>query len=107
VVGRHRGPAAPAPKVDDRPEAGLAVDGAPAPVPKPLRSIFASYAKEAELAPSTVKRWTPVVERLIAHLGHDDAAAIKRADIVAWKDAVCTENLIRVEAAMESPKLAE
>jgi integrase len=86
----HRGPAAPAPapKADDRPEAGPAVDGTPAMVPKPLRLIFSSYAKEAELAPSTVKRWTPVIERLIAHLGHDDAAAIKRADVVAWKDAL-------------------
>ncbi|MGZ3360672.1 MAG: site-specific integrase [Xanthobacteraceae bacterium] len=54
----------------------------------PLRPIFESYAKEAELAPSTVKRWSPVVDRLVAHLGHDDVAAITRADIVAWKDAL-------------------
>src|SRR3984957_15442062 len=53
-----------------------------------LRSVFDSYTREAELAPSTVKRWSPVVDRLIAHLGHDDAAAIARADIVAWKDAL-------------------
>jgi hypothetical protein len=74
-----------------------AVDGAPAmplsqsPGPKasvPLRPLFAAYTKEAELAASTVKRWTPVVERLISHLGHDDAAAISRIDIVAWKDAL-------------------
>jgi hypothetical protein len=52
-----------------------------------LRSVFDSYVREAELAPSTVKRWSPVVDRLIVHLGHDDAAAIARADIVAWKDA--------------------
>lgn len=68
-----------------------AANDAPAtavPAPKPLRPIFASYAKEADLAPSTVKRWTPVLDRLIAHLGHDDAAAISRTDIVAWKDAL-------------------
>jgi site-specific recombinase XerC len=53
-----------------------------------LRSVFDSYTREAELAPSTVKRWSPVVDRLIAHLGHDDAAAIARADIVAWNDAL-------------------
>ncbi|ACE99586.1 integrase family protein [Rhodopseudomonas palustris TIE-1] len=63
------------------------VDGPPK-TPVPLRPLFASYAKEAELAPSTVKRWTPVLDRLIAHLGHDDAAAISRTDIVAWKDAL-------------------
>ncbi|WP_426437196.1 hypothetical protein [Bradyrhizobium genosp. P] len=56
--------------------------------PTPLRPIFESYAKEAQLAPSTVKRWSPVVDRLIAHLGHDDAAAIARTDIVTWKDAL-------------------
>jgi integrase len=61
--------------------------GAPKP-PVPLRLLFKSYAKEAQLSPATVKRWTPVVERLIGHLGHDDAAAITRADIVAWKDAL-------------------
>jgi integrase len=54
-------PRALAPKAGDCPEAGPAVDGAPAIVPKPLRLIFASYAKQAELAPSTVKRWTPMV----------------------------------------------
>lgn len=54
----------------------------------PLRSLFKSYGKEARLSPATVKRWTPVVERLIGHLGHDDARAISRADIVAWKDVL-------------------
>jgi hypothetical protein len=54
----------------------------------PLRTVFDAYAREAELAPSTVKRWSPVVDRLIAHLGHDDTAAISRADIVGWKDAL-------------------
>lgn len=61
-----------------------AVDNAPV----PLRSLFKSYGKEARLSPATVKRWTPVVERLIGHLGHDDARAISRADIVAWKDVL-------------------
>jgi site-specific recombinase XerC len=56
--------------------------------PVPLRPLFKSYSKEAQLSPATVKRWSPVVDRLIGHLGHDDAAAITRADIVAWKDAL-------------------
>jgi site-specific recombinase XerD len=54
----------------------------------PLRPLFESYGKEAQLSPATVKRWSPVVDRLIGHLGHDDAAAIARADVVAWKDAL-------------------
>jgi integrase len=62
----------------------------------PLRSVFDSYAGEAELAPSTVKRWSPVIDRLIAHLGHDDAAAISRADIVAWKDALLASGMSNI-----------
>jgi hypothetical protein len=70
----------------DAPSAVAAAAGSEAPVP--LRPLFKSYGKEAQLSPATVKRWSPVVERLIGHLGHDDARAISRADIVAWKDAL-------------------
>jgi len=61
------------------------------------RDARRSYAKEAELAPSTVKRWSPVVDRLIGHLGHDDATAISRADIVAWKDALLDTGMSNVK----------
>jgi integrase len=58
--------------------------------------VFDSYASEAELAPSTVKRRSPVVDRLIAHLGHDDAAAISRGDIVGWKDALLAAGMSNI-----------
>jgi integrase len=74
----------------------LSAEAAPPKAAIPLRSIFDSYAREAELAPSTVKRWSPVVDRLIAHLGHDDAGAIARADIVAWKDALLDAGISNV-----------
>lgn len=64
--------------------------------PVPLRLLFTSYGKEAQLSPATVKRWTPVVERLIGHLGHDDAANITRADLVAWKDALLAAGMKNV-----------
>lgn len=38
-----------------------------------LRTSFESYANEAELAPATVKRWSPVIDRLIDHLGQEPA----------------------------------
>ncbi|WLA83200.1 DUF6538 domain-containing protein [Bradyrhizobium elkanii] len=79
--------AAEAPTVAELPAAPPAA-GAPKAPPVPLHPLFKSYGKEAQLSPATVKRWTPVVEKLIGHLGHDDAAAISRADIVAWKDAL-------------------
>jgi hypothetical protein len=62
----------------------------------PVRGLFDSYAKEAELAPSTVKRWTPVIERLISYLGHDDARAILRADLVAWKHSLLREGIANI-----------
>ncbi|MDA9406207.1 site-specific integrase [Bradyrhizobium sp. CCBAU 45384] len=62
----------------------------------PLRPLFTSYSKEAQLSPTTIKRWTPVVERLIGHLGHDDAAAITRADLIAWKDALLAAGMKNV-----------
>lgn len=64
--------------------------------PVPLRGLFKAYAKEAQLSPATVKRWTPVVERLIGHVGHDDAAAITRVDLVAWKDALLAAGMNNV-----------
>lgn len=70
------------------PSAGPTEPSVAAKAPVPLRALFKSYGKEAQLSPATIKRWSPVVERLIGHLGHDDAAAITRADIVAWKDAL-------------------
>jgi hypothetical protein len=42
--------------VSDHPKVEPAVDIAPPKVPTRLRPIFTSYAREAELAPSTVKR---------------------------------------------------
>jgi len=56
-----------------------------------LRAIFEAYAQEAELAPATLKRWSPVIDRLTSHLGHGDAQRIVRGDIVGWKDALLQE----------------
>lgn len=68
----------------------------PTPAPKPLRVIFSSYAKEAQLSPATVKRWSPIVDKLIAQLGHDDASRISRADIVAWKDNLLEDGISNI-----------
>ena len=58
--------------------------------PVTLRASFESYTQEAELAPATVKRWSPVIDRFAEHLGHD-ARRIARTDIVSWKDALLKE----------------
>ncbi|MEH2473651.1 integrase [Nitrobacteraceae bacterium AZCC 2161] len=56
--------------------------------PASMRGVFESYAAEAELSPATVKRWKPVIEAFVAHLGHDDAGRVTRADVVGWKDSL-------------------
>jgi integrase len=53
-----------------------------------LGAIFKAYADEAQLAPSTVKRWSPVIDRLVAHLRHNDPRRITRTNIVDWKNAL-------------------
>ena len=83
--------------------AATAVGARKAPVP--LRPIFDAFAKEAQLSPWTVKRWTPVMDRLAAHLGHDDAAAISRTDIVAWKDALLDGDMSNVTVRDERDEL--
>jgi hypothetical protein len=82
----------------DRSKAGPSLAGPTAvdKPPAPLRSLFKSYGKEAQLSPATVKQWSPVVDRLIGHLGHDDAAAITPADIVAWKDRLLESGMKKI-----------
>ena len=57
----------------------------------PLMDLFDAYAAERKPAPATVKRWRPVMSDLIAFLGHDDAARITTAKVVAWKKALLAE----------------
>ena len=53
--------------------------------------VFEGYAKEVQLAPATSKRWRPVMDALVRHLGHDDVGRISAADIVSWKEALLSE----------------
>jgi integrase len=88
--------AAPAPVPAPMPAKILPSTALAAAAPVPLRQVFKSYAKEAKLSHGTVKRWSPVIERLIARLGHDDAAAITPADLVAWKDDLLEEGMSNI-----------
>lgn len=51
--------------------------------PVSIRHVFASYAKEAQLSHGTVKRWTPVVDRLTGRLEGGAYEAFE--DCVDWK----------------------
>jgi len=51
----------------------------------PWRPAFETYAAEAKLAPSTIKRWAGVLTALEEALGTDDLALVTRGDLIAWK----------------------
>lgn len=63
------------------------------PVPVSLVGLFESYAEEAQLSPATIKRWAPLIARFTVHLGHDDARAVNRDDVIAWKDSLLKEDI--------------
>ncbi|MCJ1961612.1 DUF6538 domain-containing protein [Novosphingobium mangrovi (ex Hu et al. 2023)] len=56
--------------------------------PLPIFDLLGDYANEAMPSPATLKAWRTCLQSLIDHLGHDDAARVSRADVVAWKDAL-------------------
>lgn len=57
----------------------------------PLMDQFDAYVQARQPAPATVKRWRPVMDHLIAFLGHDDASKITRKNVIAWRDALLSE----------------
>jgi integrase len=59
----------------------------------PLMDLFDAYVAERQPAPATIKRWRPVMDHMIAFVGHDDAARITRPNVVAWKDDLLGERL--------------
>lgn len=54
--------------------------------PASLSGLFQGYAAERKPAPATIKAWRRQLEAFNAFLGHDDAARVTTADVVAWKD---------------------
>ncbi|MHC9417668.1 recombinase XerD [Sphingomonas citri] len=78
---------------------GAVVDTPPRPLPPktpakpqslraavPLLPTFDAYALEASLAPSVRNEWRAALGKLVAFLGHSDAARITADDVVRWKD---------------------
>ena len=59
----------------------------------PIMDLFDAYVAERTPAPSTVHGWRSHVRSLIAHLGHDDARRVTRANIIAWKDVLLSEKV--------------
>ena len=71
----------------------LDVKAAPEPqntgTPIPIRDIFKGYREELQMigkGRGAESRWSPVIENLIRFVGRDDAAGLKRQDVLRWKD---------------------
>ncbi|MGI4976923.1 MAG: tyrosine-type recombinase/integrase [Janthinobacterium lividum] len=64
-----------------------------APAPKPataavaLLTLFEAWHATATVKPRTATETRYILEMLIAHLGHDDAASMTREDLAGWRDA--------------------
>ena len=57
----------------------------------PLLATFEGYADEQQIKPTTRTEWRAVIRRLIAFLGHDDAARVTADDLDRWREALATE----------------
>ncbi|MGB3795751.1 MAG: tyrosine-type recombinase/integrase, partial [Alteraurantiacibacter sp.] len=51
-----------------------------------IHAILEKYLKEREVAPATEKVWRRHMAHFTTFLGHEDAARVKLADVVAWKE---------------------
>jgi len=58
-----------------------------------LKRHWDAFVKERALAPSTVKRWRPLLEGLAAFAKTDNLAEITRDTVIQWKDALLEEGL--------------
>ncbi|MFB0613694.1 DUF6538 domain-containing protein [Aurantiacibacter poecillastricola] len=60
-------------------------------VPVSMVALLERYLKEREVAPATEKVWRRHIAHFVAFLGHDDAARVRLADVVAWKEKLLDE----------------
>lgn len=75
---------------------------AQASAPVPLMTLFDRYCAEAKPAPASVKAAKRYLRAFIAHVGHDNAAKVKAADVIGWKDKLVADPL--VDGRPRSPK---
>jgi integrase len=64
---------------------------APAGPRVPIMPTFEAYAAEAGMTAGVRSEWRKYFERLVAFLGHDDAAQLRADDVIRWKDQLLAE----------------
>jgi integrase len=58
-----------------------------------LSALFEDFAISGAATAHTVAKWRAAIIRLVEHLGHDDAAAVTRADLSGWLKSLVAEGL--------------
>jgi integrase len=51
-------------------------------------SLLDAWAAEPGRRARTIYEWRRVIDRLVKHLGHDDAERVSKTDLIGWKDAL-------------------
>ena len=59
----------------------------------PLFRLFDGWRAEKRPSEKTAYSWKRVIDQLIAHLGHGDAARLTPEDMIAWKNALVEAGL--------------
>jgi integrase len=65
-----------------------------------ITQLFEDYAATGTANPHTVRKWRTAVAKFVAHIGHDDATKVTRADASGWFDALVTGGLTVKTVAM-------
>ena len=58
-----------------------------------LGVLYERFASSGAANPKTIRKWRSAVQKLIQHLGHEDAAQVTRADLNGWTAALVEQGL--------------
>ena len=58
-----------------------------------ITQLFEDYANTRTANPHTVGKWRRAVAKFVAHIGHDDATKVTRADASGWFDSLVAGGL--------------
>jgi integrase len=59
----------------------------------PWPDLIADWVRETRAKEKTEYSWTKIINKVTAHVGHDDAAAVTEHDLISWKDKLVSSGL--------------
>jgi integrase len=58
-----------------------------------LEDLISGWAKEKNPRPATLDLWRTYIAEFVSFIGHDDPSAIRRQDVVAWKQKLLDDGV--------------